>query len=89
MKKTQVQAILSYLRKHRRATNMELTTALWIACPWKRIDEITTPYGKYVWTSRGGKQDEYGNYQERITRRFIKTSTGKRVVQYQLERVKA
>lgn len=87
MKKTQHQLILSYLRKHRTATNMELQQALWISCPWKRIEEMTLRDG-YIWAAYGGRLDEIGWYADRITRRFIKTPGGKRVVQYRLERVK-
>jgi hypothetical protein len=86
---TQCERILAYLRKHKTATNMELVQKLWIACPWRRIGEVA-PLG-FVLSSYGGRLKEtsrgYRNC-ERITRTFIKTKAGKRVVQYRLERVK-
>lgn len=80
MKQTQCEAILAYLRKHKRATNMELTQKLWIACPHKRIAELDESV--LVWRNGRGPIRI-----ERITRSFIKTPSGKRVVQYRLERV--
>ena len=87
MKKTQAQAILSYLRKHKRATNMELSHALWVACVWKRIRDAEYNYRGSLPDGWGGRAGQVSTT-ERITRRFIKTATGKRVVQYELERVK-
>ena len=82
-KQTQCEAILAYLRKHKRATNMELTQALWVSCPHKRIADMTGPNGDVF--NADGSWDFTGL---RITRTFIKTASGKRVVQYRLERVK-
>jgi hypothetical protein len=89
---TQCERILAYLRKHKTATNMELVQKLWIASPWTRVGEMTGWGSGLVDGSYGGKtrRDRFGiEYMgERITRTFIKTKAGKRVVQYRLERVK-
>lgn len=74
-KVTQAEKILLYLRQHKTATNMELVTALWIACPHKRIAEMTHGSGQV-----------YGSM-ERITRKTIKTAGGASVTQYRLERL--
>lgn len=75
-KLTQWDRIYRYLKSRKKATNMELVTALWIACPHKRIAEQTHANGMVAGTMG----------RERIGREFIKTKGGARVVQYRLER---
>lgn len=84
-KMTQSERILAYLRKHKTATNMELVQNLWIAAPWKRIQDLIVAHwnsGGYLFTHDQVSDTEF------ITRTTIKTNTGKRVTQYRLERVK-
>ena len=81
---TQCERILAYLRKHKRATNMELVQRLWIASPWTRIGEMVSPRNGVVWPWVSGREHWPT---ERITRTTIKTKSGKRVTQYRLERV--
>jgi len=84
---TQSERILAYLRKHKKATNMELSTKCgeWIGCPWKRVDDLEV---KYYEKSTGAI---YGfgriSSTERITRHTIKTKGGALVTQYRLERI--
>lgn len=87
MKQTQCEAILAYLRKHKRATNMELVTNLRIASPWRRIADMS---GRWIHDREAAFTrwvPDAISYTHRITRSFIKTPSGKRVVQYRLERV--
>lgn len=82
---TQSERILAYLRKHKTATNMELVQRLWIASPWKRIQDLVVQY----WRSSGDmlRAHDQVSDMECITRTTIKTKSGKRVTQYRLERI--
>lgn len=82
--KTQCDRILHYLRRVKKATNVDLmmlgTGRVQILCPHKRIEELTL-IGGFV------KQEDWRLPVEKIVRHYIKSRGGARVVQYHLVRV--
>ena len=82
-KATQCEKILSYLRAHRKATNMTLTVDLRIGCPHKRLRDLTDPQGMVY--QRGPFDGLWRATGERITRERVKTTGGAYVTMYRLE----
>lgn len=85
--KTQCERILAYLRRVKRATNVDLmmlgTGQVQVLCPWKRIEEIERIYSAI----HPGVPYGYVSYSEKIVRHYIKSRGGKRIVQYHLVRI--
>jgi flavorubredoxin len=80
---TQAEYILRFLRLTGPSTNMQLVLNLRIACPWKRISEITDNVGRVmIFGSKGWKYTG-----EQIVRKEVSVG-GKKVTQYSLRRVK-
>lgn len=85
--KTQCERILAYLRRVKKATNVDLmmlgTGRVQVLCPWRRITDLEDM--QYY----GSPNYVVGQISptEKIERHYIKSKGGARVVQYHLVRI--
>jgi hypothetical protein len=83
-KKTQKQALLSWLKRHPKTgiTSLEAAKELNIVCVHKRISELEQTKSNTFGQTRGG----WGRLNHKITRTPERTATGSTVTRYKLAR---